>query len=263
MSRDATNYPTPNFSIDLSGQTALVTGATSGLGHRFATILASCGAKVAITGRRVDRLESLAKNIRASGGECEPIAMDMTDREQIRSGLEKAETALGLVNILVNNAGIPDAQRATRIDDTLFDQVVNTNFEGPWILSCAVAERLRKAEQPGRIINIASMAAFDTQPSMPAALYATTKGALVRMTEALAVEWSKFNINVNAIAPGTFSSEMVDGMIERVGDFSQHLPRQRICDPAQLDSTLLYLVSPSSECVTGTCIKVDDGQLGR
>lgn len=257
------DFPTPNFSIDLSGQVALVTGATSGLGRRFAQVLARCGAKVAISGRRVERLESLAAEIRASGGECEPVAMDMTDRGQVRAGLDEAEAALGRVTILVNNAGIPDAQLATRIDDVLFDQVVNTNFEGPWILSCAVAERLRKAKEPGRIINIASMAAFDVQHAMPSALYATTKGALVRMTEVLAVEWSKFNINVNAIAPGTFSSEMVDNMVERVGDFSSHFPRRRICDPAQMDSTLLYLVSPSSDCVTGTCIKVDDGQLGR
>lgn len=256
-------FPTPNFSLDLTGDVALVTGATSGLGHRFAQVLASCGAKVAITGRRVERLESLAKEIRAGGGECEPVAMDMTDRDQIRTGLAKVEAALGTVTILVNNAGIPDAQLATRIDDALFDQVVNTNVEGPWILSCAVADRLIKEKRPGRIVNIASMAAFMTQPSVAAALYSTTKGALVRMTESLAVEWSKFNINVNAIAPGTFNSEMVDGMLERIGDVSKHFPRKRICDPAQMDSTLLFLVSPSSDCVTGTCIKVDDGQLGR
>ena len=256
-------FSTPNFSIDLSGDVALVTGATSGLGDRFARVLSSCGAKVAITGRRVDRLEALAKEIRAGGGECEPVAMDMTDREQIRAGLAQAENSLGTVNLLVNNAGIPDAQRATRIDDALFDQVVNTNLEGPWMLSCAVAERLMKEKRPGRIINIASMAAFLTQASVSAALYSTTKGALVRMTESLAVEWARFNINVNAIAPGTFSSEMVDGMLERVGDFSQHFPRARICDPAQMDSTLLFLASPSSECITGTCIKVDDGQMGR
>lgn len=258
-----TDYATPNFSLDLTGQTALVTGATSGLGHRFALVLASCGAKVAITGRRVDRLERLATEIRAGGGECEPITMDMTDRAQVRAGLEQAESALGTVTILINNAGIPDAQRATRIDDALFDTVVDTNVEGPWILSCAVADRLMKEKKPGRIVNIASMSAFVAQATVAQALYSTTKAALVRMTEALAVEWAKFNINVNAIAPGTFSSEMVDGMIGRIGDFSGAFPRQRICDPEQMDSTLLFLVSPSSECVTGTCIKIDDGQLGR
>ena len=189
--------------------------------------------------------------------------MDMTSRDSIRAGLAQAENALGQIDILINNAGIADAQHATKLKDEFFDQVVNTNLEGPWMLSCAIAEKLRKAGKPGRIVNIASMAAFNTQPNMPNALYATTKGALVRMTEALAVEWSHFNINVNAIAPGTFSSEMVDGMIERVGDISGYFPRKRICDPAQMDSTLLFLVSPSSEAVTGTCIKIDDGQMGR
>jgi NAD(P)-dependent dehydrogenase (short-subunit alcohol dehydrogenase family) len=255
-----TDYANPNFSLDLSGQVALVTGATAGLGRRFAMVLAACGASVAFTGRRVDRLEALAEEIRAAGGVCEPIAMDMTDREQIRAGVKLAEEKLGLITILVNNAGIPDAQRAVRIDDDLFDRVMDTNLEGPWILSCEVARRLMAEKVPGRIVNIASIAAFTTGPDSAAALYATTKLAVVRMTEALAVEWARFHINVNAIAPGAFSSEMMDGMLERIGDISQYFPRKRICDPAQMDSTLLYLVSPSSECVTGTCIKIDDGQ---
>ncbi len=253
----------PNFSIDLSGEVALVTGATAGLGERFARVLSACGASVAIAGRRRDRLEQLAEELSADGGECVPIPMDMTDRDQVRAGLQQAEEALGIVTILVNNAGIPDAQYATRIDDELFDRVLNTNLEGPWQLACGVAARLMQEKRPGRIVNIASMAAYHTAPGMPQALYTTTKGAIVRMTEALAVEWGAYNINVNAIAPGMFLSEMVEGMVERVGDFSGHFPRKRICDPGQLDSTLLFLVSPSSECVTGTCVKVDDAQLGR
>jgi NAD(P)-dependent dehydrogenase (short-subunit alcohol dehydrogenase family) len=253
-------FSTPNFSLDLSGQVAMVTGATAGLGDRFARVLAACGASVAITGRRVEKLEALAEEIRAAGGTCEPIPMDMTDRQQVRAGAERAAAALGTITILVNNAGIPDAQRAVRIDDELFDRVMDTNVEGPWILSCEVARKLIEAKQPGRIVNIASIAAFTTGPDSAAALYATTKMAVVRMTEALACEWARFNINVNAIAPGAFSSEMMDGMMARIGDFSPHFPRKRVCDPAQMDSTLLYLVSPSSECVTGTCIKIDDGQ---
>lgn len=254
------DFSTPNFSLDLSGDTALVTGASSGLGRRFALVLAACGARVAITGRRVDRLQSLAEEIRAAGGICEPIPMDMTDRKQIRHGLEQAEKALGLITILVNNAGIPDAQRAVKMDDALFDRVMDTNLEAPWILCNEMARRLIAEKHSGRIVNIASIAAFTIGHDSAAALYATTKLALVRMTEALACEWARFNINVNAIAPGAFSSEMMDGMLERMGDFSPMFPRQRICSPAQMDSTLLYLVSPSSECVTGTCIKIDDGQ---
>ena len=249
----------PNFSIDLTGQVALVTGATSGLGKRFAQLLAPCGAKVALTGRRFDRLEALAADIREAGGECEPIALDMTNRESIRAAVDQAEQALGTVTILVNNAGVPDAKYAVKMEDELVDRVFDTNLRGPWDLSCEVARRLIDKNLPGRMVNISSVGAF-LYAGNGAALYSTTKAAIVRMTETLAVEWSRFHINVNAIAPGMFSSEMVDDMIGRVGEVWKNFPRQRICVPEQLDSTLLFLVSPSSECVTGTCIKVDDGQ---
>jgi NAD(P)-dependent dehydrogenase (short-subunit alcohol dehydrogenase family) len=254
-----TDYSTPNFSIDLSGQAALVTGTTSGLGRRFAKTLAACGAKVALTGRRVERLDALAEEIRGAGGDCLPLALDMMDRDNIRAVVDEAESRLGTIQILVNNAGIPDAQRATKMSDELVDSVFDTNLRGPWDLSCEVARRLMDARLPGRMVNVSSIGAFNYGGN-GAALYSVTKAGIVRMTEALAVEWARFNINVNAIAPGAFSSEMMDGMLDRIGDFSGAFPRQRICDPALLDSTLLFLVSPSSEAVTGTCIKVDDGQ---
>lgn len=253
------DYAMPNFSVDLRGQVALVTGTTSGLGHRFARVLASCGARVALTGRREERLEALAKEIRADGGECLPLRLDMTDRVSIRQVVDETERAFGAVTILVNNAGIPDAQRAHKMPDELVDAVFDTNLRGPWVLSCEVARRLIAAKKPGRMVNISSIGAFQYGGN-GAALYSVTKAALARMTEALAVEWARFHINVNAIAPGAFSSEMMDGMLARIGDLSRAFPRQRVCDPALLDSTLLYLVSPASEAVTGTVIKVDDGQ---
>ena len=248
-----------NFGTDLKGQVALVTGASAGLGVRFAKVLAQCGAKVAITARRMEKLEALAKEIRVEGGEVLPLQLDVTQAGQLLDVVGKAEAALGTVTILVNNAGIPDAQRAIKMSVDLIDRVIDTNLRAPYILSCEVARRLIAAKMPGRIVNIASSAAFEYGGN-GAALYSTTKGAVVRMTQALSVEWAPFNINVNAIAPGAFSSEMMDGMLARVGDISQHFPRKRIGDPAQLDSTLLYLVSPSSDFVTGTCIRVDDGQ---
>ncbi|HIG62045.1 MAG TPA: SDR family NAD(P)-dependent oxidoreductase [Gammaproteobacteria bacterium] len=256
-------FPLPHFSTDLSGQVAFVTGTTSGLGKRFAKVLAACGAKVALTGRRVEKLHELAEEIRDDGGICAPIAIDMTDRASIRAALSQAEQELGIVTVLINNAGIPDAQRAVRMTDELIDAVFDTNLVGPWILSCEVAKRLIEHKLAGRIVNIASMAAFNTTAQSAASLYATTKCGVARMTEAHAVEWSRFPINVNCIAPGAFSSEMMDGMLERIGDISVGFPRKRICDPAQMDSTLLYLVSPASECVTGTVIKIDDGQGSR
>lgn len=252
-------FPLPNFSIDLTGQTAFVTGASSGLGRRFALVLAACGAKVAIAARRADRLETLAAEIRNAGGTAEPIVLDVADDEALAPAIRQAEAALGLVTILVNNAGIPDAQRAHKMPLELINRVMDVNLRAPFVLSCEVARRLMEEKQPGRIVNIASIAAFEYGGN-GAALYSITKSGVIRMTEALAVEWARNNINVNAIAPGAFSSEMMDGMLERVGDISQHFPRKRLGDPAQMDSTLLYLVSPASECVTGTFIKIDDGQ---
>ncbi len=255
-------YPLPNDSNDLAGKVALVTGASSGLGRRFAQVLARRGAKVAVTGRRLERLEDLAAEIRAEGGEAAPLVLDVTDAEQLYAVVGQAEAALGPVDILVNNAGIPDAQRATKMSLELIDRVLDTNLRAPYILSCEFARRRMEAKLPGRIVNIASMAAYDYSGS-GAALYSVSKAGVVRMTEALAVEWAKFHINVNAIAPGAFASEMMDGMLARVGDITSHFSRKRLGDPAQLDSTLLYLVSPASDAVTGTCIKVDDGQHGR
>jgi NAD(P)-dependent dehydrogenase (short-subunit alcohol dehydrogenase family) len=257
-----TDFPTPNFSTDLTGQVALVTGTTSGLGRRFAIVLAKCGAKVALTGRRTDRLEALAKEIRAFGGTCVPLHLDMTDSDNVISVVADAEAALGTVTILVNNAGIPDAQRAHKMSNELINAVFDTNLRGPYILSCEVARRLIAKNLPGRMVNISSMGAFSYNGG-GAALYSITKAGIVRMTEALAVEWARFGINVNCIAPGAFASEMMDGMLQRIGDITKNFPRKRLGDPAQLDSTLLYLVSPSSEFVTGMVAKVDDGQGSR
>jgi NAD(P)-dependent dehydrogenase (short-subunit alcohol dehydrogenase family) len=255
-------FPLPYSSTDLTGQVALVTGATSGLGRRFALTLAAAGAQVAAAGRRYERLEELASETERMGGRCIPVALDVTDADQLVAAVDQAEAAFGTVTILINNAGIPDAQRAHKMSLELIDAVIGTNLRGPYILACEVARRLIAAKLPGRIVNISSMGAFD-YGGMGAALYSITKSALNRMTEVLAVEWARYHINVNGIAPGAFSSEMMTGMIERIGDFTPNLPRRRLGDPAQLDSTLLYLVAPSSEFVTGTVIKVDDGQGSR
>ena len=258
---DAT-FPLPYASTDLTGQVALVTGASSGLGRRFALTLAAAGAQVVATARRYERLEGLAAEIADNGGTCAPVQLDVTDATQLVAAVDAAEAAFGTVTILVNNAGIPDAQRAHKMSVELIDSVMGTNLRGPYILACEVARRLIAAGSPGRIVNISSMGAF-SYDGMGAALYSITKAAINRMTETLAVEWARYGINVNGIAPGAFSSEMMDGMVSRIGDFSGSLPRKRLGDPAQLDSTLLYLVAPSSEFVTGTVVKVDDGQQSR
>jgi len=253
------DFPLPNASQDLSGQVALVTGATSGLGWRFAQVLASAGASVALTGRREANLRALHDEITESGGTSAWFTLDMLDADNITRTVADVENALGPISILINNAGIPDAQLAMKMDLELIDRVLDTNLRGPFIIACEVGRRMKQHGIPGRIVSISSSSAFN-YTGMGAALYSTTKAAIVRMTETLAVEWSRFNINVNAIAPGAFSSEMMDGMLERMGDITEFFPRKRLGQPAQLDSTLLYLCSPSSDCVTGTVIRVDDGQ---
>jgi len=254
-----TDIQSPNFSTDLQGEVAIVTGTTSGLGKRFAEVLAMSGAKVAVTGRREDRLKELADQINSQGGVAFPVKLDMTDSKSIVSAVDVVEKELGTVTILVNNAGIPDAQRAHKMSLDLIDSVFDTNLRGPYIMSCEVARRLIDAKKGGKMVNISSVGAFNYSGN-GAALYSITKAGIVRMTEALAVEWARFNINVNCIAPGAFSSEMMDGMLERMGDFTSSFPRKRLGQPRDMDSTLLYLVSPSSEMVTGTFIKIDDGQ---
>ncbi len=257
------SLPLPYASTDLSGQVALVTGASAGLGRRFALTLAAVGADVAVAARRMDKLKELSVEIEALGRRCVPIALDMTDAGQIVDAVQTAEESLGLVTILVNNAGITDAMRAHKMPLELTDAVLDTNVRGPYVLSCEVARRLIAAKSPGRIVNLSSIGAYTYDGAAPMSLYSISKAAISRMTEVLAVEWARYGINVNAMAPGLISSEMTDGMISRVGDPSEHMPRKRIGDPCHLDSTLLYLCAPSSEFVTGTIVKVDDGQTAR
>lgn len=256
------DFPLPYADASLEGQVALVTGATSGLGRRFAQTLAAAGASVVACGRRVDRLDEVVAEIEAAGGRAVAVPLDVSDAEAIPAAVDAAEAAFGTVTILVNNAGIPDAQRAHKMSLELIDAVLDTNVRAVFVLSCEIARRLMAAEKPGRIINIASTGAFHYGGN-GAALYSVSKAAVVRITEVLSVEWSRHRINVNAIAPGAFHSEMMDGMLSRVGDFTQMTPRKRLGDPAQLDSTLLYLCAPASECVTGAIIRVDDGQDGK
>jgi NAD(P)-dependent dehydrogenase (short-subunit alcohol dehydrogenase family) len=255
-----TDVPLPSAGFDLTGQVALVTGASSGLGRRFAATLAAAGATVAAAARRTDKLETLVSEIEGRGGKAIAVALDVTDADSIVAAVERVERELGLVTTLINNAGIPDAQYATRMPLELVDRVLDTNLRGPWLLACEVARRLIDAKQPGRIVNISSVGAL-SYGGGAAALYSVTKAAVIRLTEVLSAEWARYGINVNCIAPGAFSSEMMDGMMSRLGATSDTVgPRRRLGDPAQLDSTLLYLVSPASEFVSGAVIRVDDAQ---
>lgn len=251
--------------MSLTGKTAVVTGSNSGIGLGIAECLAARGARVVINSfSDSDDDHALAEKIaKEHGTDVAYIQADMSKADQCRALLTKAEARFGGVDILVNNAGIPDAMRAHKMPLELVDRLLAINVRAPWLLSCAVARRLIALERPGgRIVNISSAAAFKYRGE-GAALYAVSKSAVARMTETLATEWARYGINVNAIAPGAFASEMMDGMLERMGDITQGYPRKRLGDPAQLDSTLLFLVAPSSDFVTGTVVRVDDVQAGR
>ncbi len=249
----------------LAGQVALVTGASSGLGDAFARALAANGASVAVAARRSDRLDALVRDIEAAGGKALAVPLDVAETDAFPKILDSIEAHLGPVNILVNNAGIADGQRALDLPMADLDRVWNVNVRGPWALTCEVARRLVAAKAPGRVINISSIAAYGYEGrAIPATFYSVSKAAVVRMTEVLAMEWAKHRINVNAIAPGMFETELTAAhLVRSLQKVLDNTPRNRICAPEQLTSTLLYLVDPASEAVTGTCIKVDDGQMPR
>ena len=254
----------PNAPVDLTGSAAFVSGAGSGLGRRFAKTLALSGAKVHLAGRRIDPLVELRNELSEMGCDVSAASLDMRHAEAIQDAIDLAESTHGTVDILVNNAGVADAGFATQLDLERVDQVIDTNFRAPFLASREVARRLIEAGKPGRIVNISSVGAFHYKPNSASALYCATKAGIVRLTETLALEWAKYGINVNAIAPGMFHSEMTEGFMERVGDsFSDRYPRKRIGNPAWLDSTLLYLVDPRSHFVTGTCVIADDAQVAR
>lgn len=252
------------MSVLLDGRVALVTGASAGLGRRFAVTLAQAGAVVVVAARRGEALATLVRDIERAGGRALAVTLDVADAAAIPGAFDAAERAFGTVDILVNNAAVPDADRATRLSLETIDRVIDVDFRAPFLMATEAARRLIAAERPGRIVNVSSVGAFHYTATSAAALYCAAKAGIIRMTETLAIEWARHGINVNAIAPGMFVSEMTAGFIDRVGEtVRDRFPRKRFGDPADLDSTLLYLVDPRSHFVTGTCITVDDAQTAR
>jgi len=245
---------------DLKGRVAFITGATSGLGRHFAELLASHGAAVAVTGRRKKRLANLVSTIEQAGGRAAAIALDVTDASQIAPALDEAEAALGPIDILINNAGMSVQGLATDLTAEGFDQVLGTNVRGPFLLATEMGRRMIKRGKGGRIINMGSMGSFRVLPGLVA--YNTSKAALTMMTQALAREWARYGINVNALCPGYIETELNSAWFQDEKGKAQikSFPRRRLAEESDLDGMLLLLCSDASRAITGSLLTIDDAQ---
>ncbi|WP_334129154.1 SDR family NAD(P)-dependent oxidoreductase [Sneathiella sp.] len=243
----------------LEGKHALVTGASSGLGKRFAEVLARAGAKVTLAARRTDRLEALAGEIAAFDGRALPVRMDVTDVASVQEAVKAAETELGPINILVNNSGISIQAAAENVTPEDFNAVMMTNAHGAFFVAQAVGQSMIRHGQGGKIINIASIAAKRVLKQNVA--YNMSKAAVEHMTRSLANEWGRYNIQVNCLNPGYIVTELNNFYWETDGGkrLIAKLPGKRVGDPAVLDAPLLLLAGPGSDFMTGASIEVDDG----
>jgi len=239
--------------------TAFITGATSGMGRRFSKVLARCGAKVWISGRRQDRLESLVAEIQAEGGQAFPIVADL-GKTDAREFLKEPDRAGDTINLLVNNAGLgklSDIGKNLDRSAKFWDLHYQVNLKAPWLLSAAVASRLRECKQPGSIINIASICGTDNILSRFSA-YSATKAGLIQMTKALSTELAPDGIRVNAIAPGMIKTEMTVPFQDN-HSMLKEIPLGRMGETEDLDGVLLFLASKASAWVTGSVFTIDGG----
>ncbi|MCY1269583.1 Gluconate 5-dehydrogenase [compost metagenome] len=245
--------------FDLHGRVALVTGAGSGLGAHFARVLAQAGAKVACVARRVERVEEVAAQIRAAGGEAFACTMDVTDAESIRRGFDAIEGELGHVDILVNNAGLSSPAPFEEMSREQWTSLMDANLSGPFFVAQCMAMRLIAQGKSGSIINIASILGHLAKDKF--INYGTTKGGLIHMTQYMALDLIGHGIRVNAIAPGYFPSEMTNPFYEsEVGKREiANLPPKRLGRHEELDGPLLLLASDASSYMTGSVVTVDAG----
>jgi NAD(P)-dependent dehydrogenase (short-subunit alcohol dehydrogenase family) len=248
--------------LDLSGKVALVTGASGGLGLHFARTLAAAGARVALAARRREQLEANVATITGAGREAVAVAMDVTDPEGVERGLAEVAARLGgPATVVVNNSGVTASETALDLDPGEWDKVMDTNVKGAWLVARAAARRMIDAKVGGSVVNIASILGFRVAGRV--APYAASKAALVQLTKALALEWARYGVRVNALAPGYvetelnrdfFASEPGKALIARI-------PQRRLGRPEDLDGALLLLASDASAYMTGSTVVVDGGHL--
>ena len=255
------------YNIDLSGRVAFITGASSGLGAQFARTLASAGAAVVLASRRVEKLKDLRAIIDGEGGDARVIELDVTDHASIKSAVAHAETEVGSIDILVNNAGVGTAQYLQNVTPEEFDFTFDTNVKGAFFVAQEVGKRMLARAQGaapgtytgGRIVNIASVLGLRAQSRT--GIYCMSKAAVVHMTKAMALEWGKYGINVNAICPGYIDTEInhADLNTDKGKKFIASLPRKRVGQPQDLDALIVMLCSDQSHFINGAIIAADDG----
>jgi NAD(P)-dependent dehydrogenase (short-subunit alcohol dehydrogenase family) len=245
----------------VTGRCALVTGAFSGLGRHFALTLARAGARVGLTGRRVEVGKRLATEIRASGGEAIVARMDVMRSDSVASAVATVERELGAIRILVNNAGVATTKPCLDVSEEEWSGVVDVNLTGAWRVAQAVAQRMREHGQGGSIINIASITGLRVASQISS--YVASKAALIQLTKAMALELARYNIRVNALAPGYIETDLNREFFatEAGQTLIQRIPQRRIGQPEDLDGPLMLLASDASEFMTGSVLVVDGGHL--
>ena len=245
--------------FDLTGEVALVTGASSGLGKRFARVLAANGAKVALVARRKDRLVELAAEIEAAGGKALAIGADVANADQMRAAFDAAEAALGVVTICVNNAGISRASRLIDGDEKGWRETMEINVDSIRANGVMAAQRMSAAGRKGAIINLASILSFGVGRSNGA--YAVSKTAVMSLTKVMGFEFARLGVRANALAPGYFATEMNSDWLSGGGaDMQKHIPMRRFGQEGELDGALLLLASPKAgSYITGATFVVDGG----
>jgi NAD(P)-dependent dehydrogenase (short-subunit alcohol dehydrogenase family) len=247
--------------FDLTGRVALVTGASSGLGVRFAEVLAGEGAAVALVARRTDRLAAVQARIERAGGRALAIEADVLDRQAMTRAFERAEKAFGTVTILVNNAGVVHAGRAVELPPEEWRRVIGTNLDAVFFCAQEAARRMLAAGQGGAIVNIASVLGFGVAKGTAA--YAVAKAGVIQLTKALGLELAFKGIRVNAIAPGWIVTDLNrDYLLSAQGAaIKREIPVGRFGEERDLDGALLLLVSDAGRFIAGTTIVVDGGQM--
>jgi gluconate 5-dehydrogenase len=247
--------------LDLSGKVALVTGGSRGLGLQMAEALGEMGARVAITARKAPELEAAAKHLAALGVEVLTVPVDLGRRENIPATLEPVLARFGTVDILVNNAGTTWGAPAEDYPAEAWDKVMRLNIDAMFFLSQLVARKCMIPRRSGKIVNVASVAGLSgNQPGMATIAYNASKGAAVNLTRALAAEWGKYDINVNAICPGFFPSKMTHGLLDVIGKtVIESTPLCRLGGDEDLKGAVAFLASDASRHVTGQYLVVDGG----